>query len=140
MNYENICTNSIIHGVVGEKVILSMQLIHNQYHRGQSLYGVIMKKTIEVLHKIVRDKIIQDYAIGGAVGQVMSTNIYNLPPQYFKSAKHEAERIFRIKEKRRKMLAKAPIEEKIKILIKIQERAVSIRPELRKNWFPWKID
>ena len=68
MNYENICTNSIIHGVVGEKVILSMQLIHNQYHRGQSLYGVIMKKTIEVLNQMVKDKIIQDYAIGGAVG------------------------------------------------------------------------
>lgn len=65
---------------------------------------------------------------------------YNLPPEYFKHAKREAEKIFKMKDRRRKLWSKEPIEEKIKDLVKIQERAVAIKPELKKlGIIPWKI-
>ena len=68
----------------------------------------------------------------------MST--YSLPPQYFESAKREAEKIFKMKEERRRLWAKEPIEKKIKDLVKLQERAVSIKPELKKlGIIPWKL-
>ena len=66
---------------------------------------------------------------------------YNLPPEYFKQAKREAEKIFKMKDRRRKLWAKEPIEKKIADLIKMQERAVSIKPELKKlGIIPWRIE
>ncbi len=66
---------------------------------------------------------------------------YNLSPEYFKHAKSEAEKIFKMKDRRRKLWSKEPIEKKIKDLVKIQERAVAIKPELKNlGIIPWKIE
>jgi hypothetical protein len=64
----------------------------------------------------------------------------NLPPGYFKAAELEARKIFKIKEERRNLWAKAPIHEKIRDLIRLQEIAVGIKPELKKlGIIPWRL-
>ncbi|MEK7450232.1 MAG: hypothetical protein AAB019_12220 [Planctomycetota bacterium] len=49
-------------------------------------------------------------------------------------------RIFKAKEKTRKLWAKEPIEKKIKELIELQKIMVTVNPESRDNRIiPWKI-
>lgn len=58
--------------------------------------------------------------------------------QYFRQAKELNEKLFKSKEKMRKVWARQPIKVKIRELIKLQEITVTLHPELR-NIIPWKL-
>ena len=60
----------------------------------------------------------------------------------FETEKAIAERIFKEKEKQRKKLASLPIEEKLKILIEMQKRAVEIAESKGRDtsgYYIWKL-
>ena len=57
----------------------------------------------------------------------------------YKSVEELANQIFKEKEEHRKKMAKLPIEEKIKIVVKLQEIAVGLHPELRSRGIPWQL-
>jgi hypothetical protein len=56
----------------------------------------------------------------------------------YKQAEEFNKKLFESKERARKQRAKMPIEEKMKELVRLQEIAVTIRPELKKL-IPFKL-
>jgi hypothetical protein len=61
--------------------------------------------------------------------------------EYYARAKKECEQVFEDKERRRKLDAQKPIEEKIRDLVRLQTIMVNANPELAKSGLmPWKLD
>ncbi len=57
----------------------------------------------------------------------------------YKSVDELANQIFKEKEERRKKMANLPIEEKMRILVKLQKIAVSVHPGLKRKGIPWQL-
>ena len=57
----------------------------------------------------------------------------------YKSVDELANQIFKEKEEHRKKMANLPIEEKMRILVKLQKIAVSVHPELKRKGIPWQL-
>lgn len=58
--------------------------------------------------------------------------------KYFKQAREFNRKLFKAKERMRKIWARQPIELKIRDLVKLQEITATLHPELR-NIIPWKL-
>ncbi|MEW6215915.1 MAG: hypothetical protein AB1478_12055 [Nitrospirota bacterium] len=59
--------------------------------------------------------------------------------EYYQQARKISEEIFKAKDKTRIKWANIPIEEKMKELVRLQEIAVRINPELKKYRIPFKL-
>ncbi|GEM_PF-3745214 len=46
----------------------------------------------------------------------------------------------KVKKARRKDMASLSFEDKLRVVIKLQERAVSFHPELKMDGYPWKLE
>lgn len=60
--------------------------------------------------------------------------------QKLENLKVSVDKLFKAKKERRQILAQLPIEEKIKILVKLQEMASPILTQRGINKYPWKIN